>query len=347
MKACVLEAVGQLVYKEVPTPEPKAGEVLLKVRACGICSSDIDRVYKTGTYHFPTIPGHEFAGEIVEVGEGVDAAYLGKRAAVFPLLPCFECESCKNELYVHCSHYGYFGSRQDGAFAEYLAVPLWNIIPFDDTLPFSEAALCEPTAVAMHACDKATITPDTHVAVIGSGTIGIIIALRAQQLGAKSVTLVGTRDKKLDFVHEMGITSTVNSSKEDVPEVITARTDGRGADVVFECVGTSDSVESSVLTAAKSGQVVVVGNPAGDMTMPRNSYWKILRNELTLTGMWNSSYNSQVNDWKTALDFMAHGSADFSKLVTHAFDLSEHEAAFDAVRDRDTFTIKVMLTNDN
>lgn len=346
MKACVLESVGSLVYKDVPTPEPKEGEVLLKIRACGICSSDIDRVFKTGTYHFPTIPGHEFAGEIVAVGAGVDEDYVGKRAAVFPLLPCFECDSCKDELYVHCSSYSYFGSRQDGAFAEYLAVPLWNVVTFNDTLPFTQAALCEPTAVAMHACDKAAIGPDKHVAVIGSGTIGIIIALRAQQLGAKSVTLVGTRDQKLDFVHEMGIKQTISSSQQSVPEALSELTDGRGADIVFECVGTNDSLESSVLSTAKSGQVVVVGNPAGDMTLPRNSYWKILRNELTLTGMWNSSYNEQVNDWRTALNFMEQGGADFSKLVTHTFDLSDHEAAFDAVRDRDTFTIKVMLTND-
>lgn len=347
MKACVLESVGSLVYKEVPTPQAQEGEVLLKVRACGICSSDIDRVFKTGTYHFPTIPGHEFAGEIVAVGEGVDDSYVGKRAAVFPLLPCFECDSCKSENYVHCSSYSYFGSRQDGAFAEYLAVPLWNIIPFDDSLPFTEAALCEPTAVAMHACDKANHIEGAHVAVIGSGTIGIIIALRAQHLGAKSVTLVGTRDKKLDFARELGISQTVNSSRETVHEAIAALTDNRGADVVFECVGTSDSLESSILSTAKSGQVVVVGNPAGDMTLPRNSYWKILRNELTLTGMWNSSYNAEVNDWQTALEFMGLPGVDLSKLVTHTFDLSQHEAAFDAVRDRETFSIKVMLTNDN
>lgn len=347
MKACVLEAVGQLVYKDVETPKPQKGEVLLKVRACGICSSDIDRVFKTGTYHFPTIPGHEFAGEIVEVGEGVDASLIGTRAAVFPLLPCFECDSCKQELYVHCSHYSYFGSRQDGAFAEYLAVPVWNIVPFDESISFTEAALCEPTAVAMHACDKANRIEGADVAVIGSGTIGIIIALRAKQLGAKSVTLVGTRERKLTFARELGIEHTVNSSERIVHEAVSELTDGKGADVTFECVGTSGSLESAILATAKSGQVVIVGNPAGDMTLPRNSYWKILRNELTLTGMWNSSYNSHTNDWATALEFMARPDIDLSKLITHTFDLSEHEAAFNALRDRDTFTIKVMLTNDN
>ena len=95
MKACVLEKLGQLVYKDVPMPTPKEDEVLLRVRACGICSSDTDRVFTTGPYHFPLIPGHEFSGEIVETGKGVDRAYLHRRAAVFPLLPCFRCPSCE------------------------------------------------------------------------------------------------------------------------------------------------------------------------------------------------------------------------------------------------------------
>ena len=105
MKACVLEAVNKLEYKDVPTPTPAAGEVLLRIKASGICSSDFSRVFKTGTYHFPTIPGHEFAGEIVQVGEGVDAALTGRRAVVFPLLPCNECEQCKLGNYALCSNY--------------------------------------------------------------------------------------------------------------------------------------------------------------------------------------------------------------------------------------------------
>lgn len=127
MKACVLKGIGNLEYKEVPTPVPERGEVLLKIKASGICGSDIGRVYVKGTYHFPTIPGHEFAGQIVEAGEGVDSSLVGKRAAVFPLLPCRKCDMCEVGEYASCWNYNYFGSRCDGGFAEYIAVPVWNL----------------------------------------------------------------------------------------------------------------------------------------------------------------------------------------------------------------------------
>ena len=131
MKALNLHAVGDLRYEDVPMPVRQAGEVLLKVHACGICGSDLPRVFTKGTYHFPTIPGHEFAGEIVEAD---DPSLVGRRAAVFPLLPCRKCEACQVGEYAQCSDYDYYGSRRDGAFAEYIAVKEWNLVFFDDSL---------------------------------------------------------------------------------------------------------------------------------------------------------------------------------------------------------------------
>lgn len=346
MKACVLEDVGKLVYQDVPTPQPAPGEVLLAIRACGICSSDIDRVFKTGTYHFPTIPGHEFAGEVVALGEGVDSTWLGKRAAVFPLLPCRECPSCREQRYAHCSHYSYFGSRQDGAFAQYLAVPVWNLVPFDDTVSFSAAALCEPTAVALHAVKRSDIAPGSTVAVIGSGTIGIIIALRALSQGASRVFVVATRPQKVAFLKELGLKDALDGSQVDAPQALHEATDGLGPDVVFECVGSDASLEEALLACRKGGTVTVVGNPHGDMHIERNAYWKILRNELTLKGVWNSSYTQDENDWADALAFMAEPGIDLARLITHTYDLADYAQAFDTVRDRNEFSVKVMLNND-
>ena len=107
MKACVLESVGNLVYKEIPAPTPAKGEVLLRIKACGICSSDYARVLKTGTYHFPTIPGHEFAGKIEMIGDGVDPVLIGKSAVIFPLLPCEKCTSCQRKQWAQCKNYNY------------------------------------------------------------------------------------------------------------------------------------------------------------------------------------------------------------------------------------------------
>ena len=123
MRALVLHAVADLRLETVPVPELTAGCVLLQVQACGICSSDRERVFVTGTYHFPTIPGHEFAGRIVAVADDVDEALLGRRASVFPMLPCRTCDACKAKQYAQCSNYNYFGSRCDGGFCLYLVVP--------------------------------------------------------------------------------------------------------------------------------------------------------------------------------------------------------------------------------
>lgn len=140
MNAAVLHAVGDLRYEKVPMPTVHEGEVLMKVMAAGVCGSDIPRVFEKGTYHFPTIPGHEFAGLIVDG----DPELVGKRAAVFPLLPCRKCASCEVGEYANCKNYDYYGSRRDGGFAEYIAVDKRNLVITPDDLSYACASLCEP-----------------------------------------------------------------------------------------------------------------------------------------------------------------------------------------------------------
>ena len=173
MNAAVLHAVGDLRYETVPMPEVGEDEVLLKIRACGVCGSDIPRVYTKGTYHFPTIPGHEFAGEIVASN---DPALLGRRAAVFPLLPCHKCPPCKVGEFANCHNYDYYGSRRDGAFAEYLAVKKANLILAPDTLSYDCAAMCEPGAVARAAVRRMNVELGDLVVIYGAGPIGLIAA---------------------------------------------------------------------------------------------------------------------------------------------------------------------------
>lgn len=342
VKACVLEDVKRLEYKEVPTPAPKEGEVLLRIRACGICSSDIPRIFQTGTYHFPTIPGHEFSGEIVQAGPSADRALVGKRAVVFPLIPCGKCPSCQVGEYARCEHYDYFGSRRDGAFAEYLAVPVWNLVTFPESLPYTTAALCEPVSVAKHCADAGDIQLGDSVAVIGTGTIGLAAALWARLAGARQVILVGRSEDKLSFARSLGIDETVNTQQGGLARLLEL-TDGRGANVVLECVGSSESVCEAVSCAKKGGTVVLTGNPNGDITLPKQVYWKILRGELTVRGTWNSSYNASRNDWETALRYMADGRLPVAKLITHRFALRDHAQALDTVRARDVFSVKVMF----
>ena len=143
MKAYNLCAVNDLQYQEVKYPDCPEGWSIVKVKAAGICSSDIPRIFTKGTYHFPTIPGHEFSGRVEAVSDAENQRLVGKKVSVFPLIPCRKCAQCKTGHYEMCENYDYIGSRRDGAFAEYVAVPVWNLVELDEGVDFEEAAMME------------------------------------------------------------------------------------------------------------------------------------------------------------------------------------------------------------
>ncbi|ANE48241.1 dehydrogenase [Paenibacillus swuensis] len=346
MKAAVLHGISDLRVEDIGMPSPGAGEVLVKVRACGVCGSDIPRVFTKGTYSFPTVPGHEFAGEISAVGEGVDASLIGMRAAVFPLLPCRSCPSCEIGDYATCSNYDYMGSRSDGAFAEYIACPLWNIVPAPAALSYEEIAMAEPAAVAIHALRQAKIDIGDAVFISGAGPIGIMLGLWAKAWGASRVLLADIDPEKLAFAREQGFEHTVNAFEQDVQAWVRSVTNDRGADVCVEGAGSSPSWENCLKAARSGGRVVLMGNPAGEMKLSQNGYWEILRKQLTVSGTWNSSYASMPkNEWKLALDFMVAGRLNLKGLITHRTDLDGLREAMEMMRDRTAFYNKVMYTN--
>lgn len=347
MKACVLTEIGQLQYKEIPKPKVHTGEVLLKIKACGICSSDIPRIYKTGTYHFPTVPGHEFSGVVVEVGKGVERDLIGKKAAVFPLLPCGNCQSCKVGAYARCDHYNYFGSRCDGGFEEYLAVPVWNLVLCPDDMPYVLAALCEPVSVAKHCVDTGKIRVGDNVLVVGTGTIGLAAAIWAKINGAQKVIVAGRSVRKLEFAKSLCADAVINSTSDEYEKEIHELTENQGVDVALECVGNASAIQTAIISTKKGGRIVLTGNPDSDITLSKSVYWKILRNELTIQGTWNSVYKAEHNDWSTAIHFIADKKYPFGKLVTNTFDLADYEKALDTVRSSDKFSIKVVLTTES
>ena len=325
MMAAVLHAVGDLRYEEVPRPQAKAGEVLLKIGAAGICGSDIPRIFTKGTYHFPTIPGHEFAGRIVESD---DPALLGRKAAVFPLLPCRKCAACQVGEYVKCENYDYYGSRCDGAFAEYLAVDKRNLVLLDERITMAEASLMEPAAVARAAIRRMQITLGDKVVVFGAGPIGLMAAQWAKRAGAGLVRVVDISEEKLAFARSLGF------------EPYDAERDGL-VQCALEGTGASPAINNAIRALAPNGRLVLMGNPFGDMNIERGVYSEILRREITMVGTWNSSYNDRVNDWKAVADVMAAGDMVFEPLITHRFTLDRCNEALEMMRDKKEFFNKV------
>ncbi|ARQ45821.1 galactitol-1-phosphate 5-dehydrogenase [Oxalobacter formigenes] len=345
MKACVLESVGNLVYKEIPAPTPAKGEVLLRIKACGICSSDYARVLKTGTYHFPTIPGHEFAGKIEMIGDGVDPVLIGKSAVIFPLLPCEKCTSCQRKQWAQCKNYNYFGSRCDGAFAEYLSVPVWNVLVYDDVIPYCVAALTEPAAVAWHAVRMAQVTRKDIVCISGSGTIAILCGLWAINQGAKKVYLTCRSKKKKIYIEQFNELQAIVID-DSFHDTLLSKTNGEGADVVIECVGSALSLETAIRSLRSEGRIILLGNPEGDITLEKNIYWKILRGEYSIQGVWNSIYKAERCDWNDVLVHMKSMYPILEKLITHKFELAECQNAFQTMTDSSIFSVKGMFINE-
>lgn len=201
MMAANLHAVGELIYEEVDIPPCGEDEVMVKVKNCGICGSDIGRVLAHGTYHFPTIPGHEFAGEVVYDATG---EYTGKRVAVFPILPCFQCDMCAKENYAECRNYDYYGSRRDGGYAQFIAVKKWNLVELPDNVSFEEGAMCEPVSVARHAMKKLDIKEGETLLITGAGPIGLIAGMWAKSFGAARVCYIDIDEEKIAFAKSLG-----------------------------------------------------------------------------------------------------------------------------------------------
>lgn len=345
MKAWRLHEIGDIRWEEVDCPKPGVGEVLLRVRAAGICGSDVPRIYTSGTYSYPLIPGHEFAGEVAACGEGVSGEWIGSRVGVFPLIPCGECQPCKQGHYELCRHYNYLGSRRAGGFAEYVAAPVKNLIRLPEAVSFEEAAMLEPMGVAVHAMRRVMPGKDDVAVVSGLGTIGLLLVMFLQEAGVKRILTIGKKDFQRQQAIRMGIPAEDYYDVRDgkVQEWLQDRTAQRGADVFFECVGSNDSVTLAVDNTAPAGRVMLIGNPYSDMELPKNIYWKILRNQLTVTGSWNSSFTGEnTDDWHYVMQRLAERRIAPAELISHRFAMEDLEQGFRIMRDKSEDYVKVM-----
>ncbi len=350
MKAYVLHGINDIKFEDVNKPVPRENEVLLKVCAAGICGSDIPRIYKNGAHVHPIILGHEFAGIVEAAGDSKNADLVGKRMGVFPLIPCMECDQCKARQYEMCRKYNYLGSRCDGAFAEYVAVPIWNLIELPDTVSFGEAAMLEPFSVAAHSM-RAMIDENTDrntsVLVWGAGTIGMMLVMLFKAEGFKNILCVASKSYQAETLNEkVGIEKEnifEGTDKDKVKEWIKEKS-GTGAKIAFECVGKNETYAAVIENAAPSANIMLVGNPASDMSLSRDLYWKILRSQLTIKGTWNSSYTKEEDDdWHYVLSKLSNNEMAAEDLISHRFKLENLSDGFEIMRDKSENYIKCMF----
>lgn len=345
MKAYVLHGVQDLRYEDVASPKLNHGEVLIEVKAAGICGSDIPRIFVNGTYHFPTIPGHEFAGIVREVSDEKDAPWIGKRVGVFPLIPCRDCAPCRKQQYEMCRNYNYLGSRCDGGFAEYVAAPVWNLIGLPDEISWEAAAMLEPASVGIHALRRVPMEEVHTAAVFGPGTIGLLMAQWLRALGVSEIYLVGTNEGQRRLAEELGFSLFYNSKEADVVREILDATDGEGVDLAVEGTGYSAVLNECLQVAKRGGNVLLVGNPHEDVSLSRDVYWQILRKQLRLCGTWNSSFLPEADrdDWQRTLAAMQSGRLRPEMQITHKLAFDELHHGLQIMKDKSEYYNKIMV----
>ena len=337
MKAAVLEEVGKLRLKDVPVPQPKNNEVLIRVRVCGICGTDI-KLYKGDyTANVPVILGHEFSGEIVEIGKEVKDLKVGDRVVVDPNEPCGKCYWCRSGKSTFCKNMPAYGVLSNGAFAEYIVVGEKGTYKIPDALDYEKASFCEPVSCAIHGIDRAMIKPGETVTIIGGGQMGQILLQLAKNAGASKLIMITRSQWKLDLAKSFGATHLISAKKENVTESIMDITNGLGCDVVIEAVGSPRTVEQAFNLAKKSGRVVIFGfSPEKEKAtfVP----FDLLSKELSILGSWVNPYT-----FSRAIEIIASHQINLDPIISKKLNLDEIMEGFKLMMEKPEGFMKALV----
>jgi L-iditol 2-dehydrogenase/galactitol-1-phosphate 5-dehydrogenase len=344
MKAVVLDAPGVLRHGEVPEPQPFGDRpVLVRVGAVGVCGSDLLRVGHGTAYHYPLVLGHEFSAVVEQVPAG-SRLRPGDRVAVFPLLPNPADPLTEIGEPALGSGYDYFGSRRDGGLQERLWVPERNLVPVPASMPLLHAAMVEPAAVALHAVRKLAVPAAGSALVIGAGPIGALAAQWLRVLGWSRVLVADVDPRKREIMAEMGFeTVEPGDAGAGTVEAVLART-GRGVDAAVEASGLPATLRQTLEATAPRGQVLILGDLKGDVTIPRALLSSLIRRELTVYGTWNSTVApAGHSEWDMVVDAVASGRIAVDPLISHAAPLEQAPELFADLLGRRQWSNKVLF----
>lgn len=348
MKAAVVCANEDVKYQEYPEPTPGPGEVKVKVIASGICGSDVPRVLHNGVHFYPIVLGHEFSGDVVEVGEGVTKVKVGDRVSGAPLLPCMKCDDCQNGNYSLCKHYSFIGSRQQGSNADYVVLPQENAVVFDKSISYEQGAMFEPSTVALHGLLQNDYQGGACVAILGGGTIGMFTMQWAKIFGSKKVVVFDISDERLALAKRLGADAVVNTTKENFMEEAMELTDGKGYGYVYETAGQATTMYMAFELAANKAHVCFIGTPHVDLTFTPAMWENMNRKEFKLTGSW-MSYSAPFpgKEWELTAHYFATGQLKFDPgFIFKKMPMSKAQEAFQMYKTPGLVQGKILLMNE-
>lgn len=348
MKAGVVHARGDIRYEEIPTPQVKPGQVLIKVKYTGICGSDIPRVNGDACHFYPNVLGHEFSGTVAAIGQGVHAVSVGDRVAGVPLVPCLSCEDCQKGNYSLCKSYSFIGSREYGSFAEYVVVPERNAVKFSDEVTFEQGAFFEPSTVALHGLNGTDYKGGGTVAILGVGTIGLFAMQWAKIYGAAKVVVYDICEERLELAKKLGADETVNTKSPDFMEQSMYYTNGKGYEYIFETAGNTATIKLAFQLAGNKGRVGLIGTPTGELAFSVKEWENLNRKEVHLTGSW-MSYSPLFpgKEWSLTALYFKTGQLKFSpSMIYRIIPLSEIASAFELYRTPGTVKGKILIDSE-
>jgi 2-desacetyl-2-hydroxyethyl bacteriochlorophyllide A dehydrogenase len=332
MRAVVVERPGAAELQNVPMPAPGPGEVLVRVAAAGICGSDVEVLEgrRPPRYvRYPIIPGHEWAGTVEAVGRDVEDLSEGAAVVTEGFRACGECARCREGLTNLCDvEYAETGFTHAGAFAEFVCVPAHLVHRLPPGSDLAAAALLEPAACVAQGLLEIDLRPGLTVAVVGSGTVGLLAVALLSRVSPRRLALVGTRAPRLELGLALGATETWNVRRDESPEP--------GFDLVFEAAGTPEGARSAVALARRGGTVVLEGISGRTDGIDADA---VVLGHLRVQGVFGASRNA----WRWVTELFASGLLDTEPLVSHSFSLEDYAAAFAALTDREGDALKVQL----
>lgn len=341
MKALVLKEYKKFSFEDVAEPELRPEEVLVAVKACGICGSDVHGMDgSTGRRRPPIIMGHEASGVIAELGRGVHGWNKGDRVTFDSTIYCGECEYCREGMINLCDRRRVLGVscedyRQHGAFAEFVAVPPRILYRVPEGLAFEHAAMVEPFAIALHAVRRSPPALNDAVVVVGAGMIGLALVQALSQTGCGKLIVVDVAADRLALAAKLGATHTVNSATQEPLSAVRELTRGQGADVSFEAVGLTPTVTLAVSCLRKGGATTLVGNVAPKVEFPLQI---AVTRELTVHGSCASR-----GEYPACLDMLARGELKAAPLISAAAPLADGANWFNRLYQKEQGLLKVVL----
>lgn len=337
MKALVWQSVETMVWKNVEKPIVKDEEILIKVKAVGICGSEIEGYLGHNSLRIPPlIMGHEFCGFIAELGKEVSGFAVGQKVVVNPLIYCTECNYCRKGMTQLCANRKIIGIHRSGAFAEYVSVPATNVFPIPDHLDVYRASLTEPLACSLRATRRALERhPFSNVVIFGAGGIGLLCGKVARILGADKIVVIDTNVERLNIAMQAGVDYTINPSEDNYKEKINQFVGNKGIDVVIDAAGFQPTRSSSIEIINPGGTFMNIGLGVDETELPINY---LIRNEIEILG----SFSYSNWDFQDALDLLINGKVTENGW-TEVREISKGDNAFKDLINRKVAVGKIFL----